>query len=502
MQVYIEKNKCTGCRACEQRCPNHCIEMQSDEEGFLYPVVNDQKCVQCETCTRTCSEKVCTEEYKQCAYAAKNKNKVVREHSSSGGVFYELASQVLSEGGIVFGAAFDKTFQVYQKAINNVKDLPELMGSKYVQSDTRNTYMEVQKYLNSGRKVLYSGTPCQIAGLKKYLKRNYNSLICVSVICLGVPSADIWRRYLEYKKGEFYSEKVEKVAFRDKEKSWREYQLNIDFGEAQYVEKFANDLYGKGFIQQLFLRPSCYQCNFKGDNVPADIILGDYWGIEHVHPEFEDRKGTSVVIVKSRKGQYLFECVADKIEVIPSKYIYCEKYNSSVSRSAKYNARRKHFFEELRETNNVAEAIKRNLKLENTQEYRKIYQYPIVMKYLQNKIKGWNICDFFDAYGYKNVVLYAITEITELVKDDILFSDNQLESFSLCDSDAARFANGYSGRPVMDMNKLLEQYQCGEIDCIVICSLFHENEIFYALMQKGIPQSCIISITSIVYSIA
>ena len=222
--IKIEnKENCSGCHACFAACPRKCITMLADEEGFFYPQVNTQECISCGKCKAVCpiltSQKEIREE-KPDAYAVINRQEGVREKSSSGGVFYALASTIIEKNGVVFGAAFDGRNQVVHTFIDKEKDIWRLMGSKYVQSKIGDTYLQIKSFVQAERVVLFVGTPCQIAGLKAFLGREYENLLCVDIVCHGVPSPKLWDKYVKYQEKR-YGGKAERIFFRDKATGWR-----------------------------------------------------------------------------------------------------------------------------------------------------------------------------------------------------------------------------------------------------------------------------------------
>lgn len=315
MISIFEKSQCSGCGACAQVCPKKCIEMCSDFEGFLYPKVDDSLCIKCNICDNICpiKDQVVKREAKDPAcFVAYNKNDKVREQSSSGGIFYSLACQILLNDGVVFGAAFDDDhYLVHHVPIDKIEDLKKLQGSKYVQSRIENTYIETKKFLLSGKNVLFTGTPCQISGLKKYLKKDYDNLFLVDILCHGVPSPKLWYKYLNEKI--FNRGEVESVSFRDKTYGWRKYSLRITFKDkTNSIVPFLEDDYMKLFTKNVSLRPSCYNCHFKDIHRESDLTLGDCWDIQSFKRELDDDKGISVVIVHTEKGKILLEqCNSD-----------------------------------------------------------------------------------------------------------------------------------------------------------------------------------------------
>ncbi|WP_035774876.1 Coenzyme F420 hydrogenase/dehydrogenase, beta subunit C-terminal domain [Butyrivibrio sp. VCB2006] len=315
------KRDCCGCSACQQICPQNCITMDYDKEGFLYPVIDKSKCINCNLCKKTCPvlHNVNKDDAYLNSYIAIS-NKPNRIASSSGGLFFLFAEKIIGEGGAVFGAAFDDNWQVHHICIESMDEIDTLMRSKYVQSSTNNTYRQVRKLLGAGRKVLYTGTPCQIAGLKSFLKKIYNNLITVDILCHGVPSPMIWKYYLSNLEREYHSAPKE-VNFRDKVSGWKDYSLSVNFlNGKRYVKTIMSDDYMRMFLTNYNLRPSCYDCRFRGLNRDCDITIGDAWGINTVKPEFDDDKGTSIIIIHSENGKKLIDeiskdCTMEKINV-------------------------------------------------------------------------------------------------------------------------------------------------------------------------------------------
>lgn len=504
MKMYEEKVYCSGCRACEQICPVSAISMVEDQEGFLYPEVDKEKCINCEKCIVTCRriENQGPNKIREC-YALKNKSDDIRKKSSSGGVFYELARVILELDGDVYGVAFDDEYQAMQKKITRVEDVPQLMGSKYVQSNTGNTFSEAKSSLENGKWVLYSGTPCQIAGLKSYLEKEYEKLLCVSVICHGVPSPMVWRRYVSYLKGRFGETNINSIIFRDKSTGWKAYSLKVQFEENTYITDFRNDLYGDAFLKNVILRPSCYRCRAKGEYQQADIILGDYWGIEKVHPKFEDTIGISAVILNSLKGKVFFEKIKQNFLCKESRYECIEKNQPTLEHSVRKSAYRDKFFESLKDYGAIDIALKENIVPEIIPVYeRKQYQYDLIKKYLDAKIAGHKIGDALERIGFQKCVLYSIMDLTDTIYRDVknLAETSQVDVKYICDKGFDKFSNGYYGAHVIGLKKLQELYRSGEIDGIVICNIYRTNEIIEELLECGIKQEHIISAATLIYA--
>lgn len=306
-----DKSACCGCSACVQSCPKQCIVLKEDKEGFLYPVVNQTLCIACGKC-----EKVCPELHPFDAvqplmvYAAKHPDESVRAESSSGGIFTLLADAVIDDGGVVFGARFDTDWSVVHDFTETHEGLQAFRGSKYLQSRIGNTFQLAEKFLKAGRKVLFSGTPCQIAGLKRYLHKDYENLLAVDFVCHGVPSPLVWKKYLEEIIAREHKLKIDAISFRNKDLGWKKYSFALTLsGVTNGGEKntvllstiFPENEYMQAFLADFSLRPSCYACPAKGGKSGSDLTIGDFWGIEKIAPEIDDDKGCSLVIVHTNK---------------------------------------------------------------------------------------------------------------------------------------------------------------------------------------------------------
>lgn len=329
-----DKKNCCGCEACVQACPRQCIGFKQDAQGFFYPSVNEDKCVNCGLCNKVCPI-LNVEDYSlppsTPVYAAYNKDDEQRKTGSSGGIFELLALETIRNNGIVFGAVFDEGWNVVHSYAETEEQIEALKRSKYVQSRIGTNYKLVKSFLIQGKHVLFVGTPCQIAGLKHYLRKDYENLITVDVVCHGVPSQMIWQKYLAEKKKEIahkYNANEDDVlfnsiSFRDKVKSWRRFHLSLTYrvrkdgidaiapdsivGTAsQYV--WEND-YMLSFLHDYANRPSCFDCKFRNGKCRSDLTLADFWGIEKLTDiqELKADKGTSLVLVHSDKGLQLLK---------------------------------------------------------------------------------------------------------------------------------------------------------------------------------------------------
>lgn len=348
MIQITEKRNCSGCFACANICPKQCITMESDNEGFWYPRVDQSSCIQCNLCEQVCPM-LCLEKAtsKPVAYAAYNKDLKVRMSSSSGGIFTLLAENVLNQDGAVFGACFDDKFQVVHRYAEEKEKLSQFRGSKYVQSKIGDTYKKAKDFLDIGRLVYFSGTPCQIAGLKSYLKKEYENLICQDVICHGVPSPKVWKKYIDFRE-EIAGASAHRITFRRKDHSWERYSMSFQFcNGVEYEQPLDKDRMMQIFLRNVCLRPSCYHCKFKIPHVQSDITLADYWGIKHIHPEMFDDKGTSLVLIHSTRGQNLFTDIKEKIIYKETNIEYALRRNFSAICPVDENPKRNAFFAEL-----------------------------------------------------------------------------------------------------------------------------------------------------------
>lgn len=348
-QKYVcPKNRCTGCSACLNICPVNAIKFVENKEGFLYPEIDLDKCIHCNKCRKYCSalHTITTSSEEIESYALKAKDDDIRKISSSGGVFHYLATQILEEKGIVYGAELKK-FKVTHIRITDERDLIKIKGSKYAQSNLDNIFQQVKQDLKENKKVLFSGTPCQILGLKKYLNKNYENLYTVSVICHGVMSNKVLqKRIKEFEKQ--YETKMTDIKFRSKINGWGNASIEYISKRINKSYPFACDalmnLYNNNFI----LRESCYNCPAKSLNSNiADIILGDYWGIYHVHREFFDDLGVSAIIIKTQKGKNLYNKIQHQFNVKNTDITNIIKYNPAVIESVKRPPERSKIYNDI-----------------------------------------------------------------------------------------------------------------------------------------------------------
>ena len=329
----VSQLKCSGCHACFNICPKNAIEMIPDKYGFLYPNIKEDICIHCNLCTRVCPALNSKEKKNNIhAYACINQDDTVRLNSSSGGIFHLLAKNILLKNGVVFGARFNEKFEVVHDYIQTVEDIKDFQGSKYVQSTIKDSYRKAKQFLEDKRMVLFTGTPCQIEGLLCYLQKDYSNLITQDIICHGVPSPSLYRIYKEYIQNS-YEDNITKVNFRDKSNGWKKYEVSIELGKKHYQSNHDDDIYIKAFLSDIALRESCYQCHAKKKNRLSDLTLADFWGIENILPNFDDDKGTSLVIINSPAGYELFNEIKGSIVYQEVNYEQAISYNPSIYQS-------------------------------------------------------------------------------------------------------------------------------------------------------------------------
>lgn len=348
----IDESRCSGCHACSNICPQKCIEMKCDNEGFWYPKINHSVCVNCGLCEKVCpiiNQKHNSVKREPDTYAAFSKNEEIRMNSSSGGMFTLIAEYIINQNGVVFGACFDNGFNVIHDYAENIEELHKFRGSKYVQSKIGNTYKQVKMFIDNGRVVLFTGTPCQIAGLYSYLEKDYDNLVTQDIICHGVPSPKVWRKYIDFRE-KSENAGVKNVSFRNKTYGWKRYSVLVEFeNNKESITIRFKDMMIKAFLSKNCLRPSCHSCSFKNINRQSDITLADFWGIENIIPEMNDDKGTSLLILNSDKAKVLFNNIKENTIFKESKLEEAIKYNTAMIKSAPKNSKRKIFMKEIDE---------------------------------------------------------------------------------------------------------------------------------------------------------
>ena len=330
--ITIDKKTCSGCEMCVNICPKQCISMSEDEYGFRYPIIDTALCINCNLCEKYCPvidyQPI---EFKPTIYAAQNKNEEIRLKSSSGGIFSVFAETVLNLDGYVYGARWND-LKVEHCEICNIDELDSLRGSKYLQSNIGMIYKEVEKRLKDNKKVLFTGTGCQIAGLKSYLRKEYDFLYTVEIVCHGIPSNTVFKKYVSEME-EIQKTKLIDINFRDKISGWNTYSISTKF-ESGNIESciFNQNSFMKGYIQNMYLRPSCTSCKFKQMKSGSDILLGDFWGVNELGSPWNDNKGTSVVFINSSKGEELFQLSSTYINFTDVNLEFATQFNPCIVR--------------------------------------------------------------------------------------------------------------------------------------------------------------------------
>lgn len=360
MQWLKNKSECCGCGACAQSCLQNCIAMKEDEEGFWYPVIDQENCIRCGLCERACPAiHQCEREYEEKVYAAASNDRELVSRSSSGGMFGILAEYILSKNGVIFGAAFNDEMELVHSSAENQEGCRKFHGSKYIQSNTENTFAECKKYLAAGRYVLYTGTPCQIAGLKRYLQKDFENLLTVELICHGVPSPGIWRRYvreLEEVKGH----RIMDAAFRYQDSGWKVFRFMTEYdnGEVQVIPGVQSP-YFTAFLNNLTLRPSCYECKYRLAYSKSDLMIGDFWGVGKYHQNFDEQLGVSALLVMSDKGEQVFSEIQDQMHYVKSDISMLTPMNGCIRLSVFPNKNRQAMMEAYAGKENLSEALRR-----------------------------------------------------------------------------------------------------------------------------------------------
>lgn len=346
MIQIVDKAQCTGCTACQQVCSHSAIEMHFDAEGHSYPIVDASKCIDCGLCDRVCpmlhKERIPSDLTLETlpVFAVYNKDEEVRKRSTSGGLFSLLADYVISKGGIVFAARFDEKYHILHSGFDSLKDIDVFRGSKYAQSELGDAFRQIKQALKS-RLVLFVGTPCQVAGLKGYLVKEYDNLYTCDFICMGISSSVMWEEYLdEYWKGH----KIDKIFFKDKRAGWHQWKMLVQYdGNKDYLRDGMLDPFFHKYLTHLSFRPSCFQCPFRTCKRMSDFTIADCWGIDKCKPEFDDNKGCTTIILQTEKAIHLYDSIKDKLHTTSYSINDVQQYNPYITRQIEPNPDRSVF---------------------------------------------------------------------------------------------------------------------------------------------------------------
>lgn len=375
----LPKDSCSGCMLCSAICSKHCIEMIKDSEGFWYPQINLQECIHCGKCERFCPVNNDLDDNASIkSFAAYALNNNIRMSGSSGGVFYCLAESILEEHGVVCAAAFEEDYNSVKHICVETKEaLEQLKGSKYVQSNISEVYIAIKNYLNAKKKVLFVGTPCEVAAIKRFFSTEHDFLITVDIICHGVPSELVWTKYLE---SVHRGKRITSVSMRNKQYGWKNFAMKVAYDKhPQYVRSLAFDLYLRGFLENLYLRKSCYQCHFKSEDRIGDITIADFWG-----KETNDDKGISLISINTNCGQQLFDITKNKLSYEECDWQQSISKNIAATESAKMNLKRRTFFSEMSENDDFVKSVKKCLSKRSIKD-NLYYFYQLTKKRGGNK---------------------------------------------------------------------------------------------------------------------
>lgn len=388
------KQSCCGCGACVQKCPKQCISLKEDNEGFLYPQVDTETCIDCGLCEKVCPVLNPYDARKpQQVFAAINKDENIRMESSSGGIFTLLAEKVINEGGVVFGARFDEEWQVTLDYTETIEGLAAFRGSKYVQARTGETYKQCEQFLKEGRKVLYTGTPCQIAGLHHFLRKEYDNLTTCDFVCHGVPSPKVWRKYLD-EVIDGANRAINDIKFRNKDNGWKAFNFKMTYDEDSKSSTLSSchkeNLFMRAFLCDMILRPSCHDCKAKQGCSMSDLTIADYWGIQHSHPEMDDDKGTGLVLIHTVKGKESLDW--KHLDYISTNIEDATPYNNGLKPSMPAHRNRTKFFSRLDEATSVQQLILDCTKPTVKQQIRFYLSIPriVIRKLLKFVLGGVN----------------------------------------------------------------------------------------------------------------
>lgn len=376
MIKITDKAKCCGCGACKNVCPKQCIEMIPDEEGFIYPTVEESQCIDCGLCDKICHLKnkfTKNDDYRCSYYGAYNKSKEIMKDSSSGGIFWLLVKSVIEKSGVVYGVESKDNFYIAHGRAETLDNCVRFRKSKYLQSNTEMIYGQVKIDLDNNRIVLFSGTPCQIAALYAYLRKDYNNLLTCDIVCHGVPSKSVFDKYIAELDAEM-QDKAVSICWRDKRNGWGPNSVSIQFESGkELVTTSIENPYQKGFLSNVYLRPSCYECPYAKLPRIGDISLADFWGYEGSLKGNNDNEGLSIVIISSDKGQKVFDEIKDSclIEEVTENFV--KQKSRHVYIHPKYNRNRDPFFS--------------NFKKMSFQKLSKKYIYPSMARKTYNKLK-------------------------------------------------------------------------------------------------------------------
>lgn len=363
-----DKAKCCGCTACMNICPVQCIVMRRDREGFDYPVANPDMCISCGKCEDVCPMSHPADAEGPLSTLAARAPQFMEE-SSSGGVFPVLAEKVIEDSGIVYGAVMNPDLTVSHTDACDMHGIEPMRGSKYVQSELYASFEDVKYELGKGRKVMFTGTPCQIAGLKSYIGKDEPDLLLVDCACHGTPGPGLWEKYVKALSDK-YGMQIKDIRFRGKGRSWRKYDFVISNEDRSVVTPHQNDPYMLLFLQDMTLRPSCYQCPFRKGGSGSDLTLADLWNVAEAAPEMDDDKGVSLILANTQKGKEAVLSTGLELKPIDPQLAF--KRNGAFARTMQIPQRREEFFQGLHSAKDLIRYMKGFVVRESL--FKKIYR--------------------------------------------------------------------------------------------------------------------------------
>lgn len=487
--VYEEKEKCFGCGLCAHICETNAITMKADSEGFLYPEIDDMKCIHCNNCRTNCIATMSMDHNDNEVYACSAREDEVLKESTSGGIAYILGRKIVEEGGVVYGASFGQNNEVKHIRVEDVDGLWKTQGTKYVQSNIGDVFKCIAQDIDDNRTILFTGTPCQVAAIKQHFGE-YSRIVLLEIVCMGCPSPKVWSDYISEKEKEIG--KIEKVKFRDKKIGWRGSNITLVTRNAEYTYRAAENEFLMGFGQCMYIRPSCHTCLFKGRKTVGDIKVGDFWGIENSKLKFNN-KGTSVVIVETSRGKEVFEKIRPVLDVSKANYRLAVSSNPCIEISKAPSKYRSTFFEEYGASaeKSILELIRKNLISSSSDYDRYICQYPVIDGLLRLVVSDGGITQFFEKNEIHKIAVYGMSDLGKLFVDILLKEGIRPEC--IIDKNPSRYSS-YKGIPVIGPFQIVDY----DYDCIVVALVHLYNSVLETLMAQGVSLDSIISLGSVV----
>lgn len=368
---YLEtkdKQECCGCEACVQICPKKAIKLKVDEEGFRYPEIDESKCIHCNLCNKVCPVQnmpILNKLKEQKFYGMRIKKLDILTKSSSGGGFFGICEKLCQKDYVIFGAKYTENFKVQHSYITDINNIQEFQKSKYVQSEINDSYIKAREFLEAKKLVIFSGTPCQIAGLRNFLKKDYDNLICIDIICHGVPSYKVFKKYIEYEENKKHN-KLKKIVFREKmideNDKYDSKKIRLVFEDGtNIVDSAESNLFLRGFYARIIYRPSCYSCPYAKSERYGDLTIADCWGIEKIDSSIDIHKGYSLIIANTKKGNSILNNIKSDFEYIPLTIDFVKQNNACFSVPSYRHPRRAKFFKHLDKVS-IEKNINKSLK--------------------------------------------------------------------------------------------------------------------------------------------